>query len=718
MGIAERIITYWSDGTIKYTSFENRIVASGYNSIRRTDLDLLNWSDFIYHDELYNPNLTVFQDELYVNNISGGSKLWKVNPSFTDLVLVCDSYGSELKDIKVVNDRLYSIIPEGEVLRLNDDKNGWITLYTFPSGENPTCLTVLNNRLYIGTSLGRLYRLTESEDNVELICPTLSWYTNVMKLSTCFNNIYGVIYNDNYLFRVDLESNIWILEGSTSSAINTIKEYHNAIYLGCNYGILNLFYEGSITTVLNTFGHIRDIIVFNNRLYISEGEIYGHLSLYQAIGNVSFYASNTSGYVPLETTFYISSEDTDFPITTYYWDFGTGSYSNEREPVYTYTQKGFYTVSLTVSDGYEERTFSIENYITALDYLRVIYNGNGHTGGSVPVDPNLYLSGQTAIILPPGDMVKENSVFLNWNTEADGSGLSFYPDDIVYLYYDDLIFYAIWRENSTGGLIGSNYDENKVTNSYWDIEVSEQNDSAGGEGKNTLEMKKIPTFISWNFENVWRIVEDETYPQFLIADFSANKVTGNAPLEVNFINLCSLWPDENSIFVEREWDFGDGHVSNELHPTHIYQDVGKYTVSLRERRNFIEVYRVKEDFITVTGLLVNFVGEPREGYTFLTVQFKDLSIGTFDSWLWDFGDGRISTQKNPVHFYRHPGVYTVKLSVTGTEGTFTVTKENYIIIKSKVTFDIAPEPDKKAYLWGTGIINKGKIGIELKRFFR
>lgn len=40
-----------------------------------------------------------------------------------------------------------------------------------------------------------------------------------------------------------------------------------------------------------------------------------------------------------------------------------------------------------------------------------------------------------------------------------------------------------------------------------------------------------------------------------------------------------------------------------------------------------------------------------------------------DSYLWDFGDGQTSTDKDPVHVYESGGYYTATLSVTGGTGT-------------------------------------------------
>ncbi|MCB5255753.1 MAG: T9SS type A sorting domain-containing protein [Candidatus Cloacimonetes bacterium] len=45
------------------------------------------------------------------------------------------------------------------------------------------------------------------------------------------------------------------------------------------------------------------------------------------------------------------------------------------------------------------------------------------------------------------------------------------------------------------------------------------------------------------------------------------------------------------------------------------------------------------------------------------VQFTNLSIGSPDSYLWDFGDGSSSSLENPFHEYFTPGVYNVSLTI-------------------------------------------------------
>jgi PKD domain len=50
------------------------------------------------------------------------------------------------------------------------------------------------------------------------------------------------------------------------------------------------------------------------------------------------------------------------------------------------------------------------------------------------------------------------------------------------------------------------------------------------------------------------------------------------------------------------------------------------------------------------------------------VAFQDLSHGKITAWRWDFGDGKSSTERHPIHLYDKPGEYVVVLEVEGPEG--------------------------------------------------
>ncbi|WP_373838781.1 PKD domain-containing protein [Methanospirillum sp.] len=62
-------------------------------------------------------------------------------------------------------------------------------------------------------------------------------------------------------------------------------------------------------------------------------------------------------------------------------------------------------------------------------------------------------------------------------------------------------------------------------------------------------------------------------------------------------------------------------------------------------------------------LVAAFTALPMTGTPPLTVEFKDHSSGNPKKWRWDFGDGTLSTFKDPTHVYGGIGRYTVTLEV-------------------------------------------------------
>lgn len=79
---------------------------------------------------------------------------------------------------------------------------------------------------------------------------------------------------------------------------------------------------------------------------------------------------------------------------------------------------------------------------------KVIYDGNGETGGTAPVDAyNPYTPGYTVTILNESDLSKEEYEFIGWNTKRDGSGISYSADD-VFDIHEDVYLYAQWKKKT------------------------------------------------------------------------------------------------------------------------------------------------------------------------------------------------------------------------------------------------------------------------------
>ena len=95
--------------------------------------------------------------------------------------------------------------------------------------------------------------------------------------------------------------------------------------------------------------------------------------------------------------------------------------------------------------------------------------------------------------------------------------------------------------------------------------------------------------------DLWFSALQQILPDFLAADFSADPLSGPAPLTVTFT-------DESAGTVTAWlWDFGDGiGTSTEQNPSYVYADEGIYTVSLTVTDAEGSDTKIKENFINVT----------------------------------------------------------------------------------------------------------------------
>ena len=70
---------------------------------------------------------------------------------------------------------------------------------------------------------------------------------------------------------------------------------------------------------------------------------------------------------------------------------------------------------------------------------------------------------------------------------------------------------SVSGDDYVGGLVGSRGGGSMVSNSFWDVDSSGQITSHGGQGKTTIEMQQLETFLGWGGENVWAF-ENGSYP--------------------------------------------------------------------------------------------------------------------------------------------------------------------------------------------------------------
>jgi len=159
-----------------------------------------------------------------------------------------------------------------------------------------------------------------------------------------------------------------------------------------------------------------------------------------------------------------------------------------------------------------------------------------------------------------------------------------------------------------------------------------------------------------------------------VAQFDAHYAFSTIPTRVDFVDN-SL----GSAPLSYSWDFGDGATSADQNPSHLYNKRGTYTVSLTVKNAYGSSTAVKKDFISIgMAPAPDFTASPTSGTVPLAVKFTDLTKGQVTAWQWDFGDGISSSEQNPAHTYRNPGIYNVILTVTNDYGISDVSKTKYI----------------------------------------
>ena len=160
--------------------------------------------------------------------------------------------------------------------------------------------------------------------------------------------------------------------------------------------------------------------------------------------------------------------------------------------------------------------------------------------------------------------------------------------------------------------------------------------------------------------------------------------SGTEGAAISFDGSASQDTDADGTINAYFWAFGDGETSTDQNPTHIYAQEGTYTVTLTVTDDDSETDNDTTS-ATVSDLepVANFIASPTSGIMPLTVTFIDTTT-SYDgvvSWLWEFGDGKSSTEPNPTHIYV-VGSFTVSLTVEEEDGdTNTQTKPNFIKVE-------------------------------------
>lgn len=415
-----------------------------------------------------------------------------------------------------------------------------------------------------------------------------------------------------------------------------------------------------------------------------------------------FSANPTSGMVPLTVTFTdLSTNDPE----VWSWKFGDGGTSAEQNPIYTYNEPGKYTVNLTVSNRAGTSSKEKPQFIDAQPaVIAPIADFSANpSSGMVPLKvtfTDLSKNGPTSWKWTFGDnstSVEQNPVYtytvpgkydvtLNVSNSAGSDQIT--KPQFIDAQPAVIPPIADFSANPTRGMVPlkvtfTDLSKNGPTSWRWTF----------GDGGTSIDKNPVYTYNAAGKYDVTLNVTNSagsdqiTKPQFIdaepavlppIARFIGEPRSGTAPLRVTFTDQSVNEPETWL------WNFGDDQTSNEKNPVHVYQNPGRYTVSLTVTNKAGTDTLVEQNYITVNQAVLpptaDFSGAPREGKAPLTVTFLDLSKNSPKQWYWRFGDGATSEERNPVHTYAAEGVYTVELTVSNEGGADTKIVPDYITV--------------------------------------
>lgn len=118
------------------------------------------------------------------------------------------------------------------------------------------------------------------------------------------------------------------------------------------------------------------------------------------------------------------------------------------------------------------------------------------------------------------------------------------------------------------------------------------------------------------------------------------------------------------------WEFGDGSISKSRNPSHKYDQANTYQVTLKVVNEYGSEHSITKDIVVEEKLKSSFDFGIFSGTVPLEVEFSNYSSQNAVRYIWNFGDGKYSYDKNPTHIFTIPGEYTVSLTVYDDNGKF------------------------------------------------
>ncbi|WP_338811970.1 PKD domain-containing protein [Bernardetia sp. Wsw4-3y2] len=390
----------------------------------------------------------------------------------------------------------------------------------------------------------------------------------------------------------------------------------------------------------------------------------------------------------------INFTDASQNAVSWMWDFGNGLTSNSQNPSTTYSRQGAYSVSLTITD-IAGCTSTIEKQVQAVRKSPdpIVFTNSQQSCDNTPIEirpsatgtnfkfydsENRLLARGRSYIVPPKSIdslyisnidsaLESNKVLVKIQWVKLDADFTANPRQDT-LLYDNVLF----QSSSTSDFF--------IQNITWDFGDGSLNKTGtivshmyAAQGSYTVKMTIRNQFgCTKVVEKIFHVGKKSLTPSIAstIKVCRGNSLTirPNGGTIFNFYsNLDSL-----PISQGREISFAP----NAILPPILYVTGADSLIESDPIQTYLQVVNIAPSFDFLRELYLN---ENTD------VRFTD-NTATAVSWLWDFGDGTTSTERNPIHTYHAQGDYMVTLTVktaAGCQGTAS---------KSLLVFRRSPQP--------------------------
>ena len=378
-------------------------------------------------------------------------------------------------------------------------------------------------------------------------------------------------------------------------------------------------------------------------------------------------------------------------IKKMYWSFGDGTVSDLLSPVHTFAGSGSYNVCLHIESNNgctSEHCQQLQvidsvgtcalapyyQYHKIADSCKRIY----FTNVSGPVNTTIHYTwnfgdGTTSHDLSPvHDYASTGKYYVCLVAEAGTNCRKEYCDSVsVGCDPCEISLAFTFRRDSLNckKLLFQNQSAHALSNTHfiWNF----------GDGTTSNDIN--PSHV-YNQTGVYRVCLVSETGSNCRKEFCDSVTVGCEPCDISLaytyrrdsLNCKKLLFQNQSVHVLSNthfiWNFGDGGTSNDINPSHIYNQTGVYPVCLVSetgsncRKQFCDTVIVHcEDSCHIQPAF----SWKKEDTTSNTIDFTNLTITSSVGahYNWQFGDGTSSHDVNPTHVYAQPGVYTVCLVV-------------------------------------------------------